>query len=136
MSDAVEFVSESASVGRGTRYYLRFVALILLAAGLMRAGELMGVSFQGGHFLALEPAWRVALVVLCILNLLAGVGLWIGAVWGPVIWAVAAIAEISMYTLFSDIYGAHQNRVIVHLAFFGLYLVFLFSDWRRRRREE
>jgi len=136
MTDAVEFVSEGASPGRATRYYLRFVALLFLALGLMRAGELMGVSFQGGHFLAFEPAWRVAIVVLCVVNLLAGVGLWIGAVWGPVIWAVAAVAEISMYTLFSDIYGTHQDRVILHLAFFGLFLAFLFSDWRRRRREE
>ncbi|WP_051630799.1 DUF6163 family protein [Afifella pfennigii] len=136
MSDVVELVDAKAQPGQATRHYLRFVALLFLALGLFRAAGLMGLSPDGEHFLALSPAWRTALVTLCVLNLLTAVGLWVGAAWGPVIWAVAAVAEVAMYTVFRDVYGSAPSQVLLHLGFFGLYLAFLFADWRRWRREE
>ncbi|MCT8265936.1 DUF6163 family protein [Afifella sp. JA880] len=135
MSDAVDLLDYDPNRGRLTRYYLRVVAFLLLSAGLVRAAQIMGVGFDAGHFLTFERPWQAAMIVLCILDLLAAVGLWISAVWGPVIWAVAAITEIAMYTLFRDIYGHHQERILAHAALMGLYVAVLLGD-RRRRRDE
>jgi hypothetical protein len=64
-------------------------------------------------------------------DLLAAVGLWIGAAWGPVIWAVALAVEMSMYTLFSDVFGSYPLRVLVHASLFLGFLALAFVEWRR-----
>jgi hypothetical protein len=111
--------------------YLRAAAIILLAAGLLRACLILGITPTGATFADLEPAWRGGATALTIVDLLAAVGLWVGAAWGPVMWAVAVIVEITMYTLLGDIFGHHPERIAAHLALYALYLVLVFFEWRR-----
>ena len=68
-------------------------------------------------------AWRVA-----------AVGLWIGAMWGPVMWAVAVLVECAMYTILADRFGSYPWRVSVHLMLFGLFLILAGIDWHRAKR--
>ncbi len=53
-----------------------------------------------------------------------------GATWGPVIWAVALAIEVSMYTVFADLFGSYPLRVAAHVALYGGFLVLLFIRWR------
>ena len=50
-------------------------------------------------------------------------------------WAVALAVEVSMYTLFSDLFGSYPLRVAVHAALFVGFLVLAFSEWRRTLAE-
>jgi hypothetical protein len=115
--------------------YLRIVAVLLLAAGLLRACLILGITPDGVTFTDLDPAWRGGATALAIVDLLAAVGLWVGAAWGPVMWAIAAIVEITMYTMLADVFGSYPRRVAAHGALFALYLVLLFVEWRREAAE-
>jgi len=113
--------------------YLRAVAVLFLAAGLARACLVLGLTPAGESFATLSPAWRAGAVTLMCLNLFAGVGLWIGATWGPVMWAVAALTETAMYTIFADHFGNHPLRVVLHVLLLSIYLGLAYSEWRRVR---
>ena len=55
-----------------------------------------------------RPSAQAAITSLLV-DLFASVGLWVGAAWGPVMWAVALAVEVSMYTLFSDLFGSYPR---------------------------
>jgi hypothetical protein len=119
---------------RLTRLYVRFVAMMLLMAGLLRACVIFGITLDGQNFLTLDMHWRAAILALVFVDLFAAVGLWIGATWGPVMWAVAVLVECAMYTILADRFGSYPWRVSVHLMLFGLFLILAGIDWHRARR--
>jgi hypothetical protein len=113
--------------------YLRLVAVLFLAAGLARAGLIFGITPTGESFAMLTPAWRAGIVALTGLNLFTGVGLWIGATWGPVMWAVAALTETAMHTIFADHFGAQPWRIAVHVLLLSIFVALSYREWRRGR---
>jgi hypothetical protein len=117
-----------------TPLLLRIVGLLFLAAGLARASLVLGLTPTGESFATLTPAWRAGAITLMCLNLFTGVGLWIGATWGPVMWAVAALTETAMYTVFAKHFGYHPLRVGLHVLLLGLYVGLAYTEWRRARR--
>jgi hypothetical protein len=114
-----------------TAIYTRFVAVLLLLAGLARACQILGITPDGHTFADLSDAWRAGATALLLVDLLAAVGLWVGAAWGPVMWAVALAVEVSMYTLFADLFGSYPLRALVHGALFMGFLALTFVEWRR-----
>lgn len=118
-----------------TTIYMRGIALLLLAAGLVRACQILGITLDGRTFSDLVPAWRAGATTLLLVDLFAAVGLWVGAAWGAVMWAVALAVEISMYTLFSDLFGSYPLRVGVHSMLFAVFLALTYLDWRRTHSE-
>lgn len=135
MSDALGGPVKAGSTTSFTFTYTRVVSLLLLAAGLLRACLILGLNPEQWSFATLDSAWRAATVTLVFLDLFAAVGLWIGATWGPVMWAVALTVEVSMYTIFSHIFGFSILRVLIHLALFGGFLALSILDWRREIQE-
>jgi hypothetical protein len=113
--------------------FMRLVACILLAAGLARACQILGITPDGKTFADLAPAWRAGATTLALADLFAAVGLWVGAGWGPVMWAVAMAIEVSMYTVFADVFGGEPLRVAVHVVLFCTFLLLTFLEWRRMR---
>ena len=128
-------LGEESAPRRTTTLYLRAVSLLLLTAGLARACEILGITPDGSDFSDLMPHWRAAAAGLLLIDLFAAVGLWVGAAWGPVMWAVALAVEVAMFTVFSDLFGAAPVRVVVHSAFYAGYLALAFLDWRRATAE-
>jgi len=119
-----------------TIFYMRFMALLLLVAGLARACQVLGIVTPDGlTFADLSPARRSGAITLLLVDLFASVGLWVGAAWGAVIWAVALAVEVSMYTLFSDLFGSYPIRVAIHCILFVGFLALSFREWRRAQEE-
>ncbi|MDQ3561206.1 MAG: DUF6163 family protein [Pseudomonadota bacterium] len=116
-----------------TTIYMRAIALLLLAAGLVRACQILGITLDGRTFSDLNPAWRAGATTLLLVDLFAAVGLWVGAAWGAVMWAVALAVEISMFTLFADLFGSYPLRVAVHGALFAIFLALTYREWHRTR---
>lgn len=114
-----------------TVVYLRVVAMLLLLVGLARACQILGIVPSGRGFADLTPAMRSGATTLMLVDLFAAVGLWIGAAWGPVMWALALAVEVTMYTLFSDLFGSYPLRVLVHATLFAGFLALTFVEWRR-----
>lgn len=115
-----------------TMLYMRVAALLLLVAGLARACQVLDIFTPDGlTFADLTPAKRSGAITLLLVDLFAAVGLWVGAAWGPVMWAVALAVEVSMYTLFSDLFGSYPLRVLVHSCLFIGFLALSLVEWRR-----
>jgi hypothetical protein len=132
MSDALGGRMHEPGARRSlTTVYIRGAAMLLLLAGLARACLILGITPDGQSFATLTPAWRVGAATLMLLDLLAAVGLWVGAAWGPVMWAVGLAVEVSMYTLFPALFGSYPGRVAAHGLLFAGFLVLSFLDWRR-----
>ena len=83
----------------------------------------------------MDASGRAGAVALVCLDLFAAVGLWIRAVWGPVIWVIAVLVETAMYTHLSDLFGSHHLRVAVHCVLIGIDLALVVADWRRAEPE-
>jgi hypothetical protein len=116
--------------------YMRVAAMLLLAAGLARACQILGIlTPESLTFENLAPAQRASAVTLLLVDLFAAVGLWVGAAWGPVMWAVALAVEVSMYTLFAHLFGSYPLRVLIHGCIFIGFLVLTFMEWRRTLAE-
>lgn len=113
-----------------SRAYLRLVAVIFLVIGLLRAAAIIGLTPDERNILDMAPAWRAGIVALVALDLFAAVGLWLAAAWGPVIWAVAAIVEIAMYTFLADQFGTHYLRLLGHIVLLAIYLALAIREWR------
>jgi hypothetical protein len=132
MSDPIGIGDDGKDwLSRLTTYYLMGVASLLLTAGLVRAGLILGITPTGESFETMNASGRAGTVTLVFLDLFAAVGLWIGAIWGPVMWAVAVIVETTMYTLLSDRFGSHPLQVAVHCVLIGIYLVLAAIELRR-----
>jgi Family of unknown function (DUF6163) len=114
-----------------TLIYMRVAAMLLLVAGLARACQILGIAPAGASFEDLAPAWRAGSATLLIVDLFASVGLWVGAAWGPVMWAVALAVEVSMYALFDNLFGSYPLRVLIHGLVFAGFLGVTFVEWRR-----
>ena len=135
MSDPIGVEDDNEDrLSRVIVYYLMGVAILLLGAGLMRAGLILGITPTGESFETMDVSGRAGAITLVFLDLFAAVGLWIRAVWGPVMWAVAVIVETAMYTLLSDLFGSHPLRVAVHCVLIGIYLVLAALELRRAAR--
>ena len=115
------------------RVYQRLIAILFLCVGLLRAALVIGMFPGSEGFLGLEGPWRAGLVTLVILDLFTAVGLWMAASWGPVIWAVAALVEIAMHTVFADLFGTAWPRIFVHVAIFAGYVAIMVYGWFRHR---
>lgn len=83
-------------------WFMRVLALVVLASGVQYWVRLMGY-YPGllWRFDLMPWMWQTACVSLAILLPVAASGLWMRAPWGPIIWFIAAIGEIAIYSVFS-----------------------------------
>ena len=136
MSDVIGApVQRGGRAHRLLRLYARIVAMLLLAAGLWRASRILGMTPDGASLISLDPSWRAATVALAFIDLFAAVGLWIGAAWGPVMWAVLVVVEIAMHTVLAERYGSDPLRVVVHVVLVLGYVALVAAAWRDADRD-
>lgn len=87
--------------------YLRAIAVVLLVSGLWQcAYALGGFTIDGRTFLEMRGPVRNAIAAFAVLDLVAAVGLWLGAVWGPVLFAIDVIAIIALRNLATETHGS------------------------------
>lgn len=86
--------------------FVRAVAVAELAKGLHHWAALIGLGSDGAPFADADMTWRVATVVFAVVDLVAAVGLWLGAAWGVVIWLIAACGQLLLAAFAPSIDGA------------------------------
>lgn len=88
-------------------YYLRALAVVLLVSGLWQCAYGLGAfTIDGRSFLELRGPARNALAAFAVLDLVAAVGLWLGAIWGPVLFAVDVVAIVALRTFSAETHGS------------------------------
>ena len=77
--------------------------------------------------------WQVAAVTLAVAYPIAGIGLWMLTSWGPVIWAICALTEATMYLGFPNLFGQKMSVIASHAFVAALYVVFRVALFFQRR---
>nr|WP_244977852.1 DUF6163 family protein [Aureimonas jatrophae] len=97
----------------------RLASVALFAGGLFYWTRLIGV-YDGllWRFDTMPIWWRIATPVLAVLYPIAGVGLWLIASWGIVIWTLVFAIEAIMHLGFARLFGTAPAQVGLHA--FGL----------------
>lgn len=115
-------------------WFLRVVAAYSLMFGMTYWVRLIGY-YDGAlwRFDTMPVEWQVASATLAVLFPFAGIGLWMTASWGPVIWFLCAVGEVTMFWGFPDIYGHRPMIVVAHALVAALYIGFRLAIYFSRR---
>nr|WP_316653505.1 DUF6163 family protein [uncultured Gellertiella sp.] len=115
--------------------FLRLVALSCLVFGVQYWGMLSGYLLEGrARFDLLSLPWKVAGAGLSVVFPVAALGLWLTVSWGPVIWVLAAGAQVAMYTVWPSIFGRNMPLVLLHATVAILFALFRIEAAYRSRQ--
>ena len=116
--------------------FMRLVALACLIFGIQYWGMLTGYLFDGrARFDLLNLPWKVAASGLAVLYPVAALGLWLIVSWGPVVWLLAAGAQVVMYTVRPDLFGTNWPVVLMNVAIMLAFTVLRILVFLRRRQQ-
>ncbi len=119
-------------------WFIRSLALVALASGVFYWVRLIGIHPGLLWRFDLMPwLWQTAVVALAVLMPVAATGLWMRAPWGPVLWFVAALGEIAIYSVFSRHFEYKPVTVLFNVLCILVYIgfrVLLFLEKRRQAR--
>src|ERR1700724_836257 len=86
--------------------FLRAMAAASIVQGLDPLAVICGLiaPFPPG-FDSSSPPYQVATVFFAVIDPVAGVGLWLAAPWGAVVWLTSVISMAAVEVLFPQIFG-------------------------------
>jgi hypothetical protein len=103
--------------------FLRVMAGLSLGKGLYHWAVICGIGapFPSG-FDSYSTPFQVATVFFAVIDPVAGVGLWLAAPWGAVVWLTSVISMAAVEVLLPQIYGGSLWVVAAELVLLGTYL--------------
>src|SRR5260370_31963343 len=103
--------------------FLRVMAGVSLCKGLYHWAVLcrIGGPLPSG-FDSYSTPYQVATVFFAVIDLVAGVGLWLAAPWGAVVWLTSVISMAAVELLFPQIYGGNIWVIVTEVVLLGVYL--------------
>ncbi|MCW5681298.1 MAG: hypothetical protein KF794_07725 [Xanthobacteraceae bacterium] len=84
--------------------YQRAAGGFMMFKGLIGWAIICGIGF-GTPFQQLPIEAKGATVFFAVIDVVAGVALWLGSTWGATLWLIVAAAQISADIAFSEIAG-------------------------------
>ena len=102
--------------------FLRVMAVLSMAKGLYHWAVVSGVTGPPDGFEYQPTPWQTATVFFAVIDPVAGVGLWLAAPWGAVVWLTSIISMAAVEILFPQIYGGNMWVVAIETVLLGVYL--------------
>jgi hypothetical protein len=103
--------------------FLRLMAAVSLIKGLYHWAVVCGIGAPSpAGFAAYSTSYQAATVFFAVIDLVAGVGLWLAAPWGAVVWLTSVISMAAVEILFPQIYGGNFLIIALELMLLGVYL--------------
>lgn len=103
--------------------FLRVMAALSLCKGLYHWAVICGIGAPSPTgFDSYPTPYQVATVFFAIIDPVAGVGLWLAAPWGAVVWLTSVISMTAVQILLPQIYGGNLWVIAVELVLLGTYL--------------
>src|SRR5436189_4265872 len=103
--------------------FLRAMAGVSLCKGLYHWAVICGIGAPlPSGFDSYSTPYQVATVFFGVIDLVAGVGLWLAAPWGAVVWLTSVISLAAVEILFPQIFGGSLVIIVVELMLLGAYL--------------
>jgi hypothetical protein len=112
-------------------WFLRAMAAVSMIKGLYHWAVIIGIGDGPGSTFETSPiAWQAATMFFAVLDPVAGVGLWLAAAWGGVVWLTTTISMAAIELLFPQIFG---GRIIMMLAELGAILAYVWLTLKAAR---
>jgi hypothetical protein len=112
-------------------WFLRAMAAVSMIKGLYHWAVIIGIGDGPGSTFETSPiAWQAATMFFAVLDPVAGVGLWLAAAWGGVVWLTTTISMAAIELLFPQIFG---GRIIMVLAELGAILAYVWLTLKAAR---
>jgi hypothetical protein len=103
--------------------FLRAMAGLSLVKGLYHWAIICGVGAPlPSGFDSYPRSYQVATVFFAIIDPVAGVGLWLAAPWGAVVWLTSVISMAAVEMLFPQIYGGNVWVSAMEILLLAAYL--------------
>lgn len=113
-------------------WYHRSLALGWLLLGLVAWSVIIGVDLVTTRsFEARAATFQAVTIYFAVVDILAGVGLWLLAPWGGVVWLIAAVSRLVIGFVFP---AAHPMGPASAAAFGLCILLFMWLSWMVSRR--
>jgi hypothetical protein len=113
---------EGARWGRLLTRFMRVMAVFWLLQGLLQWQAILAAKTP--IFDAMPHSAALAVILFSVLDLIAGVGLWLATPWGGVLWLLIASAQIfvaaSMPRFFAGGYWLIGVNLVLIVLYFGL----------------
>ena len=104
-------------------WFLRAMAAVSMIKGLYHWAVIIGIGDGPGSTFETSPiAWQAATMFFAVLDPVAGVGLWLAAAWGGVVWLTTTISMAAIELLFPQIFG---GRIVMVIAELGAILAYV-----------
>jgi hypothetical protein len=114
-------------------WFLRAMAAVSMIKGLYHWAVIIGIGDGPGTTFETSPiAWQAATMFFAVLDPVAGVGLWLAAAWGGVVWLTTTISMAAIELLFPQIFGGRIIMVLAELAAIFAYVWLTFMAARER----
>jgi hypothetical protein len=105
--------------------FLRVMTVVSLCKGLYHWAIICGIGAPlPSGFDSYSTPYQVATVFFAVIDLVAGVGLWLAAPWGAVVWLTSVISMAAVELLFPQIYGGNMWVIVAEVLLLGIYLWF------------
>jgi hypothetical protein len=111
-------------------WFMRVVAALWILKGLASWMVILGTDPLGVSFDSLPPGRRGIVIVFSVLDLVAGVGLWLTSAWGGVMWLLAVMTDLIAFSLGAPAPSSSALFVGLEVA---LVLVYLVLSWLASR---
>ncbi|MBO0661466.1 DUF6163 family protein [Jiella sp. MQZ9-1] len=116
---------------RLTVWLYRVAGFMIFCVGVFYWIRLIGVAPERlGRFDLMPIWWRMAAPTLAVLYPVAGIGLWMTAGWGAVIWVLIVIIEMVMHLGFPALFGTNLLGLAAHGLGLALLAALRVIDWR------
>jgi len=114
-------------------WFLRAMAAVSMIKGLYHWAVIIGIGDGPGTTFETSPiAWQAATMFFAVLDPVAGVGLWLAAAWGGVVWLTTTISMAAIELLFPQIFGGRIIMVLAELAAIFAYVWLTLMATRER----
>lgn len=113
-------------------WFLRMMAVIWLAMGLMAWADVLGILPAAVPFEARSEGAQATVIYFAVIDLVAAVGLWLTSTWGGVMWLLAVMSQLIL-TIFLPRAVASGGLTIA--IFVVLILVYLTISWLAAQEE-
>jgi hypothetical protein len=113
-------------------WLMRSLSLLWLIKGLTNWATILGLGVMGsGGFEKLSLMQQTTTGFFAVIDVIAGVGLWMGSGWGAAVWLMATAAHLAIGYI---VPRALAMTEFTALFFGGLIIVLLFSTWAALRQ--
>ena len=81
-------------------WFMRIVALLWIVKGLIAWAAILGFGLTQTPFEARSPGYQATTIYFAVIDILAGVGLWLTSTWGGVLWLLAVMSHLILAVFF------------------------------------